>query len=317
MNRLLTGLAALIALLLVCCAASADTVTMGNVSVDSTAAQVDFGSQRVENLQQLERFLDQLPNLTKCDMYTTNMTRAWAAELSEKYPQVEFGWTFRIPCTKNGADFTHIIRTDATAFSTLHNNQSPLHTAADFEVFKYCHHLLALDIGHNNVEDLSFLQYLPQLRVLIIGRNNNLTDISPLAGCPDLEYLEAFTCKIESVAPLLSCTHLLDLNIPNNRVRDPELLAQLTSLRRLWAFNCVSSVLSEDRVDSSVKSKVRSALPDCQIDWYSSGTGGYWRTVDGSDAGRKTPHYEVIYNMFQSGEYIPFEDSQPLREVQP
>jgi hypothetical protein len=59
----------------------------------------------VENLQQLERFLDQLPNLTKCDMYTTNMTRAWAAELSEKYPQVEFGWTFRIPCTKKRRGF--------------------------------------------------------------------------------------------------------------------------------------------------------------------------------------------------------------------
>ena len=37
-----------------------------------------------------------------------------------------------------------------------------------------------------------------------------------------------------------------------------------------------------------------------------------WRTTDGSEKGPRVPHYDVIFRMFQSGTYIPFEDSAPL-----
>ena len=304
MKRIILMVFAL-SVLLVCLSAAADTVSYGSVTADSTAVYVDFGYQRVENLKQLEAFLDQLPELKKCDMYTTNMTRAWAAELSERYPSVDFGWTFRINCTNRD---THIIRTDMEVFSTLHNNQSLQHTSEEFEVLKYCKHLKALDIGHNAVTSLDFLSGLTELRVLIIGRNQ-VTDLSPLAGCTKLEYLEAFTNRIESVAPLLSCTRLMDLNIPNNRVRDPELLAQMPSLRRLWAFNYAWSSLNENRVEWSLRSMIAAALPNCETDWKNSGTGGTWRTVDGTEKGKKVPHYEIIYQMFRIGEYIPFAES--------
>ena len=293
--------------LFLCQAAAADTLGYGSVTADSQAAYVDFGYQRVESLPQLEAFLDQMPNLKKCDMFATNMTRAWAKELSERYPDVEFGWTFRINCTNKD---THIIRTDMEVFSTLHNNQSLQHTSEDFEVLRYCTHLKALDLGHNAVTDLNFVSTLTDLRVLIIGRNQ-VTSLEPLQNCTKLEYLEAFTNRIESIAPLLSCTHLMDLNIPNNRVKDPELFAQLTSLRRLWAFNYAWSSLNDNQVAWSLRSMVASALPGCETDWKNSGTGGTWRTLDGTDKGKKVPHYEVIYQMFQSGEYIPFAESEP------
>ena len=132
---------------------------------------------------------------------------------------------------------------------------------------------------------------------------------SPLQNCLKLEYLEAYTNRIESIAPLLSCTRLMDLNIPNNRVKDPELLAQMPSLRRLWAFNYAWSSLNENKVEISLRAMIATALPQCETDWQNSGTGGKWRTADGSEKGKRVPHYEVIYQMFQSGEYIPFAES--------
>ena len=314
-RRYLVFAAALLCALLCAQAASADTVSYSDrVQADRSVSYVNFGATQVTDLQRLEAFLDELPNLAEVEMYETSMSAAWAKELSERYPNVRFGWTFRIPCTKNGADFTHVVRTDATSFSTMHNNRSPVHTSADFEVLRYCTRLMAVDIGHNNVEDLSFLTALPHLRVLIIGRNNSLSDISPLAACTELEYLEAFSCKIQSVAPLLNCPHLMDLNIPNNRVQDPELFAQMTSLKRLWAFNYAWNSMETSYVDSSMMAMIRNALPGCQVNFNQAGTGGDWRYYGGDSNGTKVPHYEVITSMFVNGggSYVPFADSQPL-----
>ena len=289
--------------------ALADTVSyQGLVTVDANAVYVDFGQVQVKDLKTLEAFLDQLPNLQKCDMFETVMDPAWAEELYKRYFNIEFGWTFHIECSNKP---THVIRTDMTVFSTLHNNQSRAHTSEDFAVLKYCPHMIALDIGHNGVDDISFVRYMPNLRVLIIGRNA-VTSIEPLTSCPDLEYLEAFSNRIGSIAPLLGCKNLLDLNVPNNRIEDPELFAQLTSLKRLWAFNYAWGSLQENHVPSEIRSLVRSALPDCEINWVQMGTGGTWRTVDGSENGKKTPHYAVINEMFTTGVYIPFAESAPL-----
>ncbi len=285
-----------------------EVVYDGRISAYREATYVDFGATRVTSLSKLEDFLDRLPALKKCDMFETEMTMAWAEELSGRYPKVEFGWTFVIPCNNKPS---HIIRTDMKVFSTLHNNKSTAHTSYDFACLKYCRHLLALDLGHNGLTTLDFLKSMPELRVLIIGRNQ-VNDISAVGECTKLEYLEAFSNRIGSVAPLLNCTKLMDLNIPNNRIQDIELLCGMKSLSRLWAFNYAWSAIDSSRVPASVKSSLKAALPGCTFDWVSSGTGGTWRTVNGDSKGKMVPHYEVIYNMFQSGEYIPFAESAPL-----
>lgn len=279
--------------------AAAKKVTFGAVTVSADAVKVNLGKQKVTSLTELYKFLDQLPQLQKFDMYQTNMTKAWAEKLTKRYPQVEFGWTFRIPCSNKP---THVIRTDATAFSTLHNNQSKLHTTEELEVLKYCRHLKAVDIGHNAVTSLKFLESLPELRVLIIGRNQ-VTDLTPLKKCTKLEYLEAFSNQIESIKPLLSCTHLMDLNVPNNRIKDPQLFAKMKSLKRLWAYNYAWRDMSRSYVPSSIKTLVKKNLPKCTVNWTQAGV------QNGKGTWRDHAHYDVIAEMFQSGKYIPFADS--------
>ncbi len=277
------------------------TVSWKGTAYPADTEYIELTDEHID-IRELIGFLVQFPQLKKVDMFSSPVTGSQIDELTGALPQVTFGWTMKIPC-KNPVHperNMHLIRTDALVFSTLHNNQCTQHTTKELSILKYCTQMLALDIGHNAVDDLSFLESMPSLRVLIIGRNH-VTDLSPLAHCPDLEYLEAFTNNITSVAPLLQCTHLMDLNIPNNQVRDPELFAQMKSLKKLWAFNYAWKDFNTDRVPGSVKQLIRQALPDCKVNWDQAGTNGW----------REDAHYPVIYEMFNTGVYIPFADGLP------
>lgn len=305
------ALACLLLLTLLCpvfvCAE--DTLTFQDkITVDVQAEYVDLKNVKVKSIDSLIKFLRKLPSLKKVDMFATPVYAKDIDKLVKAFPGVEFGWTMCINCNnpRHKDRSVHKIRTDDTAFSTLHNNQCTRHTSKDFEILKYCKNMMALDIGHNAVTDLSFLEHMPKLRVLIIGRNG-VTDLSPLKACPELEYLEAFTNNIESVEPLLSCPHLIDLNIPNNSVKDPELFAQMTSLKRLWAFNCsYPNELSKDKMPAKLKTALKKALPKCRINWTSGGT-IEWRD---SRPSHDHPHHKVIMEMFEKKHaYVPFADS--------
>ena len=279
----------------------------GSFSADSEAEYIDLGRLKIPNRDadyaRFEKYLAQFPNLKQVDMFATEIKRPRIEELAARFPDIEFGWTMVIPCYNptHSDRSTHYIRTDATAFSTLHSNSCLEHTALDFSILKYCKNLQALDIGHNRVTDLSFLYDLPHLKVLIVACNIDLVDISPIGSLTELEYLEIFKNKIEDISCLANCTKLIDLNICFNHIKDWTPLYGLTRLRRLWLYNSNSlnysgaSTMPEEAVQA-----LRDALPDCTIDSVHWSTEGGWRSGH--------PRYLTIAAMFSSMEYIPFTD---------
>ena len=274
----------------------------GTVTVDRNAEYVDLGSVKVPNndddYRALYKFLDQLPNVKKVDMFSSEIRRARIDEMSSRYPDIEFGWTMIIPCHNElrPERTAHHIRTDDTAFSTLHNTTCTEHSAEDFEILKYCKNLQALDIGHNRVTDLSFLYDLPHLKVLIMACNIDLKDITPIGSLKELQYLEIFKNDINDISCLANCTELVDLNICFNRISDWSALESLTHLRRLWLFN--SNNYSDNiPVPKDAVDALRQALPDCKVDDVSYSTLGGWR---------EHPRYVTINTMFAGTEYIPF-----------
>lgn len=60
-----------------------------------------------------------------------------------------------------------------------------------------------------------------------------ITDISPLATCKNLVFLEIFTTAISDYTPLLECTALEDLNL-GKTYGDPNIIAQMTWLKHVW-----------------------------------------------------------------------------------
>ena len=280
-RRIICALLALLLSLLQWTAAQGEAETDGYLNLDGQG--LDY--------QAAKDLLAAHPGLKKADMYDIPVDYRQVNELKALYPGTEFGWTLKI-----GTD--HLVRTDATAFSTLHLSGSVIHSAEELSVLRYCKRLRALDFGHNGADDISWLSELTDLRVLIIAVNR-VTDITPLAGLTRLEYLEIFNNRITDLTPLAGLTHLMDLNICWNRIRDYSPLYGMTWLKRLWIGN---AGMEDGGVPDEVVSMLKKQLPACRIDWKSKPTLGGWREHE---------HYEVIHEMFAGSEYIPFSDSYP------
>ena len=267
--------------------ACAETASIGEKEYNTDLEYIDFGDETVQ-IDSLIPFLQSMPLLKKVDMFATIIEAADADRLTELFPEIEFGWTIHLVRK-------HYVRTDQTAFSTLHGNCN-CHFAADLAGLKYCKKLKALDLGHNYIKDLSFLSELTELRVLILACNT-FTDISVLENMNKLEYLELFTNKIPGdLSPLKGMTHLLDLNISNcYKITDVSELYDLKQIKRLWMTH------THVKLTKAKRAEIQEAFPDAEINFDAvNPTAGGWR---------KHPHYDVIQKMFASGEYIPFEDS--------
>ncbi len=308
MKKTVLFLLLLLLLLLALTGAQAEKVSYQGFETESDAEYIYLDGVRVKDWNEFARFLYKLPNLKRCDMFDTTTRLANAEMLSSRFPDVEFGWTLEIV----GRDHTHRFRSDCTAFSTLHNNRSTSHTSADFEIFKFCPNLLALDIGHNSgVKDVSFLQYTPNLKVLIMI-DTNVSDITPIGELKDLEYLEIFKNQIKDITPLANLTNLIDLNICFNYISDWTPLYGLTQLDRLWMYNS-NSYSQSNRTPKKVVEELKKRLPNTQIDWQHYSTGGGWRYIKDN-----VPfwRYDIINTMFRSGVYIPFNDPEEVTTTQ-
>lgn len=281
-------------------------VSFEGKSYPENAEYIDLGDTVVRDFDAFTAFLDQFPALRQVDMWETRMSREQCDQLAARYPGMKWGWTMMI----RNRNHTHLVRTDYTSWSTLHNNKTPRHNSEDFSVLKYCWDLKALDIGHNNVTSLDFLYDLPELRVLIIACNN-VTDITPVGSLKHLEYAELFNNKITDVSPLKDLPHLIDLNLCFNRISDLSPVLNLKTLKRLWLYSVehINTPASGEGVEA-----LKAALPNTWIDTTHYSTNGGWRYTSKT---KMHPHYAVIQQIFGKDhlhpktEYVPFEDSWP------
>lgn len=215
------------------------------------------------DIKELYHALKLFPNLKTLDMADTNLTNEELGKLREDFPNIKIDWMIYIGKWH--------LRTDAKAFSVLVVNYDYVRlTSEDLEVFKYCTELEALDLGHQNITDISkLISYTPNLRVLILA-DNKIEDISPLRKLKYLHYLEVFLNKIQDISPLEDCKGLVDLNISYNKITDITPILDLPKLERLWAVNI--------KIGNEGFNKLYETYPNVEISRYGKGsTDGTWR----------------------------------------
>ena len=260
------------------------SIDLFGVSVDSAATEADISNIPVESVESVSQKLALLPNLTKLVMCNCGLTNEQMETLIAAHPDVKFVWLIKI----GGWE----MRTDVKAFSKGNRKTfdggayvgkgKTNFESADLEPLKYCTDLIALDLGHGSrITDLSFLQYVPKLRFLILAMNR-ITDINALQYCPDLEYLEIFQNFIGDWSPLLSLKKLTHLNCSTNYGKDADgnrtfpdytILKQMPQLQRLWEIRCG---LSEEQMTD-----LRTALPNTVINNIGThSTSDGWRDND-------------------------------------
>ncbi len=269
-------------------------VKLNGVEIDSALTTLDLDTlvKSSTKLAEIRQALNCLPNVDTVIMYKFVNSQSNMEKLLADYPDIHFEWSIHWKiCDGRVVD----LRTDATCFSTLKGRQDPRYTADQLmERLKYCPNLLGVDAGHNNVSDLSFLLNWPNLKYLIIiDSKKPVTDLSPLAQLPDLEYIELFMQDITDISPLANHTKLKDLNLCHNNITDLSPLYSCTALERLHiSYN---PGLTAEEV-----AKLQAVLPNCVIETetYQS-TGAGWREHE---------RYFVIQKSFETYNYIPFAD---------
>lgn len=124
-----------------------------------------------------------------------------------------------------------LTRSDADFFMPVKYHVYYLNNEEAYNL-RYCEELVAVDIGHMNVSDISFVEYLPNLQYLILA-HTSVQYIEPIRSCKKLKFLELDWSGIRDVSPLVDCTGLEDLNVGNTGA-DLSPLKEMTWLKNLW-----------------------------------------------------------------------------------
>ena len=183
------------------------------------------------------------------------------AALRADFPEVNVVWSIEI----TGSQFM----TDTTL---MHN---PLLRDKHVHLLQYFPDIIYLDIGHNHfLTSVDFIKYLPKLQVAILSITR-ISDISALAGCPDLEFCELFNSHIADLSPLAGLKKLEYLNIGDMPyVTDISPIYGIESLKMVRICGSTFNNVKSDQVDA-----LKACLPDCVV---SDGggdptTSGGWR----------------------------------------
>ncbi len=227
---------------------------------------IDLNNYSIADVSALEAAFAELPKLTQVDMCDTNLSYEQLDALNQKYENIRVVWKVYFG--------NYYLRTDAKYFIAAAWGENKVYlTDDDTDCWKYCTDLKGLDIGHMNITDLSFLQYMPHMTYLIIAECP-IEDISPLAQLKELRYLEMFQTKVSDLSPLLECTALKAVNLPYTNVKQDNawsVLPKLTNLDLLWYPSVPLS--------AAQRQQLADALPNTTLFLYDGcePSGGIWR----------------------------------------
>lgn len=232
----------------------------------SDTQEIDLSGIAVEDLGELETAIGLMPRLEKVVMCDCGVPDAEMDALGKRYAPIRFVWTVHFSI--------YSLRTDATFFCAADvpqlNYDAPVLGDAELYPIRYCTDLIALDLGHMWITDLSFLYNMPKLQYLILV-GGRFRDITPIGSLKDLKYLEIFQTQPQDISPLLECKKLEQLNMCYCFGFDLSPLKEMKQLKRLWYAG----------LGPMRGAELAAALPDTQV--YApytdpeGSTGGGWR----------------------------------------
>lgn len=193
-----------------------------------------------------------LPYMTKCtylDMDSCGLSNEQMQDIRDSFPSMKVVWRINF-----GSQYS--VRTDVEKI--LASVKGEWLTGEGVAALKYCTDVKYLDLGHNIINDISFVSYMPKLEVAVLAINY-WSDATPLSNCKNLEYLEVFNTFLSDLTPLAELTNLKHLNISwLENVNDITPLYGLTNLERLWIGSMTP--IPQDQIDT-----IREKLPNCVI----------------------------------------------------
>lgn len=226
-------------------------VEIAGLSFGDTVTEVDLSMAEITDLSQVEAKLACLPEL---EQVTFGLCGAddpeWENSKSKLTPSpieneelaayrdrvrddYKVVWTVRL-----GPGIA--LRTDVDNFMPAHFNIGRLPDDHAYNL-RYCEEMVCLDVGHMYVTDISFVEYMPNLKYLILAWTG-VQYIEPIRSCKNLVFLELDNSPIRDISPLVDCTALEDLNVGNTDC-DTTPLMEMPWLKNLYMVHRPSAGL--------------------------------------------------------------------------
>ncbi len=197
-------------------------VELAGQTFESTATEVDLTMVEVTDLAEVEQKMAYLPDLEQvtfgvCGIDNENWGNsrskltaspianedmaAYRDRVREDYKVV---WTVRL-----GPSIA--LNTDTDNFMPNHFGVGQLPDSYAYNL-RYCEEMVCLDVGHMTLTDISFVEFMPNLKYLILAWTE-VQYIEPIRSCKNLVFLELDWSCIRDISPLVDCTALEDLNL--------------------------------------------------------------------------------------------------------
>lgn len=245
------------------------------VQTNTLAEKLNLSNIQMADTTELENALPCFYNLKKVEMIKCGLSNPDMEALNMRHPKTKFVWTVTV-CGVT-------LRTDTKHFMPYHYG---IKTPTTVSNLRYCTEIEVLDFGHKGVHDISYLEYMPNLRYLLM-LDTPLEDLSIVGNCTSLEFVEIASTRVTDFWPLTNLTNMKMLNLSYtpyygkvNGTRsfgtfgDITPLYQMTWLDRLW--------LTGTRLGEERRSELRAALPNVEMVFMSvSATDKGWRYSPG------------------------------------
>ena len=197
-------------------------VTLGDQTFDVNTTEVDLTGVEVKDLAEVEQKMAYLPELTAVTFGVCGVDNAnWgnskskltaspienedmAAYRNRVRDDYKVVWTVRL-----GPNIA--LSTDADNFMPNHFGVGQLPDSYAYNL-RYCEEMVCLDVGHMTLTDISFVEFMPNLKYLILAWTE-VQYIEPIRSCKNLVFLELDWSCIRDISPLVDCTALEDLNL--------------------------------------------------------------------------------------------------------
>ena len=217
-------------------------MVLGDRTYDPSVTTIDLTAVEVTDLAEVEQKLAYLPDLEQVTFGVCGVDNpewgnsrsqltaspiknedmaAYRDRVRDSYKVV---WTVRL-----GPSIA--LATDKDNFMPNHFGVGQLPDEYAYNL-RYCEEMVCLDVGHMTLRDISFVEYMPNLKYLILAWTE-VQYIEPIRSCKNLVFLELDNSCIRDLSPLVDCTALEDLNL-GNTFCDVTPILEMTWLKNVY-----------------------------------------------------------------------------------
>lgn len=238
------------------------TFELFGTTVSSSDEKLDFTNQKLGNeaAEELRAALDILPENVYIKVENCGFDNEVLGAIQQDYPEATIVW--RVWYGNQNQ------LTDAVMIRHVYNLKDN-----NCENMKYFTKAKYLDLGHNEtLTTIEFCAYMPDLEILIVS-GSLVDDVTPLANCTKLWWLElAYCAKLTDISALAGCESLRNLNLGFTKVTDLTPVLNLP-LKQLHAIS--------NKIPDEMEEEFDKAHPDCVTVWRGKQPYGYgWRYID-------------------------------------